>query len=971
MSPRILSRGFGLALALAVLFIGSSQTIFAQSAAINGQIEGTVTDQNGGTVPNAKVGIVSKDTGYTRSMQTDARGFYRFGTLPLGTYSVTVEATGFAKVERSNLAINAGSIATVDIALGVANLTNTVEVTTAAPVIEPGRTDIGSTLTANAVVNLPLTSRNAYNFILVQPNVSGHPQNTFGVPRKINANGFTDRLNYQLDGSNNTQSDRAGIRLLPISNTFIGEVQQVNNGFAPEFGNTTGTVFNVVTKSGSNNYHGEGAYIFRRKDLNARPSLLRAPSPKVPGFLDSEYVNVGGPVKKDRLFFFSAFEHVSHDLSSVVSTSAANIAALGLPADFGDPVPTVERPYFYLAKVDYQISEKHRLSVRYNYFRNRQPFNGGGGQTLKSATILFRDRAHAVGAQLISTLTDRALNEFRFSLPYRDQANVSFEESGKGPNLVVSGVATFGGPNNAGFRFIEKTPEFADNFTYNLGTHSWKFGVSVRNVRDDNTQATAAIYTFASAAAYQDAVSGKTPKGYSTFAQTFGDPQLVYSSLFTSFFAQDSWKARPNLTLSYGLRYDLYQIPEADKQSPYEPSREFRVDKNNFAPRVGVAWSLGKDQKTVVRANGGIFYDQPQTDVYRRAILNNGNQRFFNITISPTNTTQAPFAPSYPNVLASFPSGFPQGIQGVIGVSPDFRTMYSANVNLQISRELTSNFGLSAIYLHTKGTGIPVYNNINLIATANRLADGRPIFGAGRVDTRFNNIQIAESVGNSNYNGLNITLNRRLSHGYEYFVSYTWSHSLDNAPEMNVLDSGGNLPQDLTNRRGEYGNSLSDRRHVLTFAGSLQPEFTINNQALSYLANNNQLSFILMARSGDTFNIGSNNVLNGDSNVPAAQQRPLFIGRNTVRGPKIAQLDMRYARSLFRRESFKVDFLAEFTNLFNHTNITGLNTTASVVALGSATAPNPQAGTITTAPSLLPTAALDARLIQFGFRARF
>jgi hypothetical protein len=175
----------------------------------------------------------------------------------------------------------------------------------------------------------------------------------------------------------------------------------------------------------------------------------------------------------------------------------------------------------------------------------------------------------------------------------------------------------------------------------------------------------------------------------------------------------------------------------------------------------------------------------------------------------------------------------------------------------------------------------------------------------------------------------------------------------------------------LTNRRGEYGNSLSDRRHVLTFAGSLQPEFTIGNKALSYLANNNQLSFILMARSGDVFNIGSNNVLNGDSNVPAAQQRPLFIGRNTVRGPKIAQLDMRYARSLYRRESFKVDFLAEFTNLFNHTNITGLNTTASVVALGSATAPNPQAGTITTPPSLLPTAALDARLIQFGFRARF
>lgn len=958
MDPKQFSRWIPRALFMALtLFVAATQTTFAQSAAINGQIEGTVLDQSGAAVPNAKVTILSKDTGYTRSMQTDANGFYRFGTLPLGTYGVSVEATGFGKVERNNIAINAGSVASINFSLGVATLTNTVEITSAAPVVEPGRTDIGSTLSANAVINLPLASRNTYNFILVQPNVSGHPQNTFGVPRKINANGFVDRLNYQLDGSNNTQSDRAGIRLLPISNSFIGEIQQINNGFSPEFGNTTGTVFNAITKSGTNGFHGEGAYIFRRKDLNARPSLLRAPAPKPSGFLDSEYVNVGGPVKKDRLFFFTAYEHVSHDLSTPVTVSAANLTALGLPANFGDPVPTVERPYFFLAKVDFQISERHRLSARYNYFRNKQPFNGGGGQTLRSATILFNDRAHAFGAQLISTLTDRALNEFRFSLPFRDQGNVSFEESGKGPNIVVSGVATFGGPNNAGFRFIEKTPEFADNFTYNAGTHSLKFGVSLRNVRDDNTQATAATYTFPSVAAYLAAVAGTNRKGYATFAQTLGNPTVEYTSLFTSLFAQDSWKARPNLTLSYGVRYDLYQIPEAASNSPYEPSRNFRVDKNNFAPRVGIAWSLGKDQKTVVRANGGIFYDQPMTDVYRRAILSNGNPRFFSVATAPTTA----FAPNFPDVFTSVPTGFTLPIQNVIGVSPDFRTMYSSNFNLQISRELSPNFGLNALYLHTKGTGIPVYRNINLIATANRLADGRPIFGTGRVDTRFNNISIAESVGNSNYNGLNLTLNRRFSKGYEWFVSYTWSHALDDAPEQNVLDSGALLPQDTTNRRLEYGNSLADRRHVLTFAGSLQPEFTISNAALSYLANNNQLSFILMARSGDVFNIGSNRVLNGDTNVPAAQQRPLYIGRNTVRGPSIAQLDMRYARSLYSRDAFKVDFLAEFINLFNHTNITGVNTTATVDT----------AGVITAQPNLLPTAALDARQIQFGFRARF
>lgn len=933
----------------------SASVAFAQSAAINGQIEGIITDQTNAAVAGAKVTVTNTGTGLARSLQTDDSGFYRFGTLPLGKYNVKVEATGFTSVERMGITVNAGTIATANIQLGVGAVTSTVEITAATPLIEPGRTDIGSTLSPNQVVNLPLTSRNTYNFILVQPNVSGHPQNTFGVPRKVNANGFTDRINYQLDGNNNTQSDRAGIRLMPISNTFIGEVQQINNGFAPEFGNTTGTVYNAITKSGSNDLHGEGAYLIRRQSLNARPSLLRAPAPKPEGFLDSVYTNVGGPVIKNKLFFFGAFEYVSHDLSTAVTATPANIAAVGLTADFGNPVPTVERPYFFLGKFDYQINARNTLAVRYNHFRNEQPYNNGGGLTVKSQTILFRDRVHALGAQLISTPTDRTVNEFRFSAPYRDQQNLPFEASGTGPALTIPGIINFGGPTVAGFHFIEVTPEFADNFTFNLKTHSLKFGTSIRNVRDENTQATFAQYTFANVAAYLAAVNGTARKGYTNFTQTFGDPTLEYRSLFTTLFAQDTWKARPSLTISYGVRYDAYKIPKADERAPYEPSRSFRVDKNNFAPRLGIAWS--PDQKTVIRANGGVFYDQPQTDVYRRAILNNGNPRFFSVSTGPTAT----FAPSFPDVFTSVPTGFNLPVQTITGVSPDFRTMYSTNFNLQISRELTPNLGINASYLFTKGTGIPVYRNINLVATGTRLADGRPIFGTARVDARFNNIIIAESVGNSNYNGMNLTLNRRLSRGMEFFASYTWAHAIDDAPEQNVLDSGGLLPQDTTNRRGERGNSLADRRHVLTFSGVLQPEFSLSSKALSYLANNNSLSFILMARSGDVFTIGSNRVLNGDAAVPAAQQRPLYIGRNTVRGPSISQLDLRYARTVVGYDRLKVQFLAEFTNLLNHTNINGLNTTAQVDA----------AGVITTQPTYAPTAALDARLIQFGFRVRF
>lgn len=169
---------------------------------------------------------------------------------------------------------------TADITLAVKGVASEVVVSAAAPVVDPSRTDQGSTLSSNAITNLPLLSRNPYNFILQQPNVSGRGNTEFGVPRKVNANGFTGRINYQLDGSNNVQSDRAGIRLLPISDTWVQEIQQVNNGFSPEFGNTVGTVFNTITKSGANDLHGEAGYIFRRTPFSARPPCSPTTAPR-------------------------------------------------------------------------------------------------------------------------------------------------------------------------------------------------------------------------------------------------------------------------------------------------------------------------------------------------------------------------------------------------------------------------------------------------------------------------------------------------------------------------------------------------------------------------------------------------------------------------------------------------------------------------------------------------------------------
>ena len=254
-----------LILALA-FFIGGFYQVTAQSQAINGQIEGVVADSNGGSVANANITVRNIETGSERTVTTDADGVYRVPLLPLGTYRITIEAANFKRYVREGVTLTTGQTATINAAMEAGDVSATVTITSDAPVADPGKIDVGRVLNAREVQNLPLVSRNPYNYALLQANVTGRPNSEFGVPR-INANGYARRTNYQLDGNNNTQADRAGIRLMPISETFVSEVQLVTNGFSAEFGNTPGLIMNAVTPSGTNSFHGSASYRFRRTPL--------------------------------------------------------------------------------------------------------------------------------------------------------------------------------------------------------------------------------------------------------------------------------------------------------------------------------------------------------------------------------------------------------------------------------------------------------------------------------------------------------------------------------------------------------------------------------------------------------------------------------------------------------------------------------------------------------------------------------
>ena len=248
----------------------------AQSTAANGAIEGTVVDNSGGVLPGVTVTVSNTETGTTRSVVTNESGLYRATLLPLGAYRVAAELQGFKKFEQVGVTVGAGQTANVNVRLEVGDLNEVISVTADAPVVDTAKVDAGRNLNENEVKNLPLVSRNPYNFALLQPGVTGFENSEFGVPR-FAANGTLLRINYQIDGNTNTQKDRAGLRLLPVSEVMVREVKVVTSGYAPEFGQTTGLVYNAITPSGTNQFRGAGAYRFRRKDFSAFPFFFQGP----------------------------------------------------------------------------------------------------------------------------------------------------------------------------------------------------------------------------------------------------------------------------------------------------------------------------------------------------------------------------------------------------------------------------------------------------------------------------------------------------------------------------------------------------------------------------------------------------------------------------------------------------------------------------------------------------------------------
>lgn len=948
----------------------------AQSQAANGNIEGIVRDASGGVLPGVTVTVTNTDTGAQRVVVTNENGAYRAVLLPLGTYTVSAELSGFKRYEQTGLTLSAGQTLTVDLSMAVGGVEEVVSVTAENPVVDTAKVDVGRNLGEREVKNLPLVSRNPYNFALVQPGVSGFENPEFGVPR-FAANGTLLRVNYQIDGNTNTQKDRAGLRLLPVSEVMVREVKVVTSGYAPEFGQTMGLVYNAITPSGTNTFTGSASYRFRRKGFSAFPYPFTGPRTedrKPDTKIDTWTAEIGGPIMRDRLHFFGGFESTYRDLSgsNPITIRPEDAAALGIPAQ-PSAMPREQTARFYIGKLDHQLSNAHRLTGRYIRFENDSPNNIGGGINSTQVATDFLDAMNSAAFQVVSTFGNNKLNELRLQFANRHQSRSRSPLSGDGPRINIPGVANFGGPNagaaDAGFDFKQNIWQVIDNFTFLRADHSYKFGFDMQFVEDTRTASLFEVYSFPSIEAYLAARSGANPFGYTTFQQLFGDPNFAMDSATFSAFVQDDWRVTPDFKMLYGVRYDAYRYPDGDPSAPFEWNRNFKADKNNFGPRLGIAWTPFTDKRTVLRASTGIMYDQPLLAAYELAFQNSGSPARFTVSVNPTSAG----APAFPGNLSNVPPGFQLPRQSISTVDPDFKVASTFQNNVQFERGLGRDYAVSVGFVFVKGYDLPVITNVNLINPIGTLADGRPIFSTTiNANTRrfpeWNQVNAVQSIGESTYKAMTLQLNKRWSNNYQFDFTYTLGKGEDNAPLTSALSvQGDDARSDPTNLDRDKGPNLIDMRH--NFAGTIvaRSSWTRGPAWAQALLTDNQVGVLMQFNSGLPINIVGNRDLNQDG---VGSDRPLNVGRNAVYLPARYNVDLRFSRFIPFGGNRRMEILGEWKNVFNTEQVSGVNRTFTVDADGNPTVPLLMTGDAFKDAGRV-TGGYEQRAFQLGFKFYF
>ena len=1002
-----------------------SSLLFSQSTAGLGGLNGVVNDASGSVVPKAKVTVANASKGIRRSLETNDSGIFNVPSLPPSDgYVLRVEAAGFSPYEVKDLTLQVGQNLGFTVMLQVQQANTQVEVSAAAPLVESTKSGVSQVVGTKQIDNLPINGRRVDSFVLLTPSVV--PDGSFGL---ISFRGIAGGNAFLTDGNDTTNqfyNENAGRTRISsqISQDAVQEFQVLTNGYSAEYGRASGGVINTVTRSGGNGVHGTGYWFFRNQDFNARDRYANInPEERRDQFGGS----VGGPIKKDKLFYFGNIELTRRNfplINRLVNPNLFNGAgrfigactapeaactAAGL-ALFPRQFQTLERTAdseLAFAKIDWRPTDRNSFSFSGNYLRWISPngiqtqavlTNGNGIGNNANSTV----RTRYGRASWTSIPTNATVNELRFGWfkdRLYDDVNSALIPAATGRlGLTVQGQGNLGtAVDYPRLNPSEQRFQLADALSWTKGKHSLKVGFDIASTQDylnilRNQFGSFSYGTFSDFALDFSRINtgdNRLGRRWQSFSQTIGNPIVDFTTRDIAFYVQDQFRATQKLTLNYGVRYEYSKLPQPPQVNPdYPQTGVIPSPGKNFAPRFGMAYAI--NDKTVLRGGYGVFFARFQGGLIQTVFLSNG--KYQPAIVLQNGDVRGP---AFPNILSPSVSGLPSGSVSLVFAGKDFRNPYTQQWDFAIERQLMRDLGLTVSYIGSRGVALTTVRDLNIggfgAPVSYRILDAagsqtgtyttNAYYAANRVDSRYLRVNQIENGGNTYYHGLATQLQKRMSKGFQASLAYTWSHAIDTANQgggSNAIFFSGPGSTFNGDYSGDKGSSSLDQRHRLVLTSIWEPTWgkKSSSQLVKWVAANWQLSHLTTFGSAQPVTttmrvVGApftGSAFNTSLSGFGGSGRVPFLPFSNLKLDPINRADVRVTKILPFREHIQGAVSFEAFNVTNSQYNTGIiaelyNATAGVI--------RPSVGTGTGTASQGFPDGTNARRAQLSFRLVF
>jgi hypothetical protein len=961
----------------------------AQSQATTGEINGRVVDAQNAAMPGVTVTAKSAQTGYSRDVVTNEEGLFTLPLMPPDTYELKFELAGFGTVTRP-LVLTVGSTITANQTLQVSSVAETVTVTAASPLIESSATVRTTTVDANAIANLPINGRRFQDFITLTPTVQVDPQRgqlSFAGQRGINSNVSIDGADYNQPFFGGIRGGERSNNAFTVPQESIQEFQVVAAGYSAEFGRSTGGLVNAITKSGTNTMRGSLFYVNRNREWAEKNAFDQNAAPTQQQFGGS----FGGPIARDRLFYFTSLEAQRFENQRAVVFNLTNVPRTADNAEAFDYYKSLETPFeatndalALLGRVDYQVAGGGRFSVRYSFSDNSAKNSNATGNALADTTTSAlsnngteKDRTNTIVGQYTSALRPNILFETRGQYSREQRPRDANERT----PLVTNAVGNYGTVSFLGENIQRDwRAQVAANVTGVFGRHTAKAGVEYNHVDayqkfGFNQFGTWNLSGAAAAALEIMTLGGATPNRFdsttATYQKQLGNLELALATDELAFYAQDAWKVTPSFTLNYGLRWEgaFNPTPEANNDfltgaarvnfplgRTVEPT-QIKDQLNQFGPRLGFAWDPQSNGKTVVRGFTGLYYARTPMLIWA-APMNNFRVPPGDLSVglpftppagNPNNTVYKQLAligidlNTRPlNNLPILTTEQLTQIAGALGlqvnpflnaqpiaVDQDYKNPRAFQAGGGAERELLPGVTVAADVTYVKTDHLQRNRELNLGVPAPRATDPaqRPFFPSARPQPLLRSMQVREATAESEYTALTLS-NRVRKSWFETSVNYVLSKSMSD--DDNERDAGGTQYENTYDLSSEWGPARLDRRHQF------------NGYVLFFLPYNIDLStgfrFLSAVPIDATMGRDANNstvASTGGADRPYSAPGVPFT-RNMFRNEPFKEVNFRLQWGAEVAGTRRVLVTAEFFNIFNWDNIQLAGTAVTNYCAGTA-----------------------------------